>query len=53
MDDFTNRHLCNWIERNVFEEDRAQFLAYATHSVNDDPTYDWNWPNLYRTFRNG
>jgi hypothetical protein len=50
MDEFTERHLARWIDASVYEDDRAQFHAYATRCINDDPTYDWNYPSLYRSF---
>lgn len=52
MDDFTQRHLANWIDRNVYPEEQAQFHAYATRAVNDDPEFDWNWPSLWRLYLN-
>jgi hypothetical protein len=51
MDEFTKRHLHQFCEVSVYEDERDEFEMWALAAVTDDPDYDWNWPSLYRSFR--
>ena len=52
MDDFTRRHLAEWVGRTVWADDQTMFTDWVERQSDEDLAYwmDHGWPSAFRAF---